>query len=126
MLAFFGRFPAIEAEALGTLPLFFGFCQLPICIEDITKLLFWLVQILSRRSGYCCRFCLWGCRGSGGRCCIGSCARRRGWEFLVLPLPVMVVAFKGVNLELLEGSGSFQVKELILDPFSKTTVKFTI
>ena len=47
-------------------------------------------------------------------------------EFLVLPLPVSVVAFKGVNLELLEGSWSFQVKELILDPLSKTMVKFTI
>ena len=104
MLAFFGRFPTIEAEALGMSLLFFGFCQLSICIEDITKLLFWLVWILSRRSGYCCR----------------------GWEFLVLPLPVSVVAFKGVNLELLEGSGSFQVKKLILDPFSKTSVKFTI
>ena len=126
MLAFFGRFPTIEAEALGTSPLFLGFCQLSVCIEDITKLLFWLVQILSRRSGYRCRFCLWGCRGSGGRCRTGSCARRRGWEFLVLPLPVSVVAFKSVNLELLKGSGSFQVKELILDPFSKTTVKFTI
>ena len=44
----------------------------------------------------------------------------------MLPLPVSVVAFKGVDLELLECSGSFQVKELILDPFSKTTVKFTI
>ena len=47
VLAFFGRFPAIEAEALGTLPLFLSFCQLSICIEDITKLLFWLVRILS-------------------------------------------------------------------------------
>ena len=126
VLAFFGKFSAIEAEALGTSPLLFGFCQLPICIEDITKLPFWLVRILSRRSGYCCRFCLWGRRGGGGRCGTGSCARRWGWEFLVLSLPVSVVAFKGVNLELLEGSGSFQVKELILDPFSKTTVKFTI
>ena len=44
----------------------------------------------------------------------------------MLPLPVSVVAFKGINLELLEGSGLFQVKELILDPFSKTTVKFPI
>ena len=44
----------------------------------------------------------------------------------MLPLPVSVVAIKGVNLELLKGSGSFQVKELILDPFSKTMVKFPI
>ena len=44
----------------------------------------------------------------------------------MLPLPVSVVTFKGINLELLEGSGSFQVKELILDPFSKTTVKFPV
>ena len=44
----------------------------------------------------------------------------------MLPLPVSVVAFKGINLELLKGSGSFQVKELILDPFSKTTVKFPV
>ena len=56
---FLGGSPAIEAEALS--PLFFGFCQLSICIEDITKLLFWLVRILSRRSGYCCRFHLWAC-----------------------------------------------------------------
>ena len=48
MLAFFGQFSTIEAEALGTLPLLFSFCQLPICIEDITKLPFWLVRILSR------------------------------------------------------------------------------
>ena len=44
----------------------------------------------------------------------------------MLPLPVLVVTFKGINLELLEGSGSFQVKELILDPFSKTMVKFPV
>ena len=44
---FSGGSPAIEAEALGTSPLFLGFCQLPVCIEDITKLLFRLVQILS-------------------------------------------------------------------------------
>ena len=44
----------------------------------------------------------------------------------MLPLPVLVVAFKGINLEFLEGSGSFKVKELILDPLSKTMVKFTI
>ena len=44
----------------------------------------------------------------------------------MLSFPVSVVAFKGINLELLEGSGLFQVKELVLDPFSKTTVKFTI
>ena len=44
----------------------------------------------------------------------------------MLPLPVSVVAFKGINLELLKGSGSFQVKELNLDPFSKTMVKFPV
>ena len=44
----------------------------------------------------------------------------------MLSFPVSVVAFKGVNLELFKGLGSFQVKELILDPFSKTTVKFPI
>ena len=44
----------------------------------------------------------------------------------MLSFPVSVVAFKGINLELLEGSGSFQVEELVLDPFSKTTVKFTV
>ena len=43
-----------------------------------------------------------------------------------MPPPVSVVAFKSVNLELLEGLGSFQVKELILDSFSKTTVKFPV
>ena len=47
MLAFFGWLPAIEAEAFGTPTIFLGFRQLPICIEDITKLLFWLVRILS-------------------------------------------------------------------------------
>ena len=44
----------------------------------------------------------------------------------MLSFPVSVVAFKGVNLELLEGSWSFQVKELILDPLSKTMVKFPV
>ena len=44
----------------------------------------------------------------------------------MLPFPVLVVAFKGVDLELLKGSGSFQIEELVLDSFSKTTIKFTI
>ena len=44
----------------------------------------------------------------------------------MLPFPVTVVAFEGVDLELLKGSGLFQIEELVLDSFSKTTIKFTI
>ena len=44
----------------------------------------------------------------------------------MLPLPVTIVALEGVNLELLEPSGSSQIKELVLDPFSKTMIEFTI
>ena len=44
----------------------------------------------------------------------------------MLPFPVTVVALEGVYLELLKGSGSFQIEELVLDPFSKTTIEFTI
>ena len=44
----------------------------------------------------------------------------------MLPFPVSVVAFEGIYLELLKGSGSFQIEELVLDSFSKTTMKFAI
>ena len=44
----------------------------------------------------------------------------------MLPFPVSIVAFEGVNLELLKGSESFQIEELVLDSFSKTTIKLTI
>ena len=44
----------------------------------------------------------------------------------MLPFPVSVVALEGVYFELLKGSGSFQIEELVLDPFSKTTIKFTV
>ena len=44
----------------------------------------------------------------------------------MLPFPVMVVAFEGVDLELLKGLWSFQIEELVLDSFSKTMIKFTI
>ena len=44
----------------------------------------------------------------------------------MLPLPVSIVTLEGVNLELLEHLGSFQLKELVLDSFSKTTIEFTI
>ena len=44
----------------------------------------------------------------------------------MLPLPVSIIALEGVNLELLECSGSFQIQELVLDPFCKTTIEFTV
>ena len=44
----------------------------------------------------------------------------------MLPPPVLVVALEGIYLELLKGSGSFQIEEQVLDPFSKTTIKFAI
>ena len=44
----------------------------------------------------------------------------------MLPFPVMVVAFEGIDLELLKGSGSFQIEELVLDSFSKTMIKSTV
>ena len=44
----------------------------------------------------------------------------------MLPLPVSIVTLEGVNLELLKCSGSFQIKELVLDSFSKTTIEFTV
>ena len=43
----------------------------------------------------------------------------------MLPFPVTVVTFEGVNLELLKSSGSFQIEELVFDSFSQPTVKFT-
>ena len=63
MLALFGGLTrsTIEVEAFGMPPLLFGFCQLPICIEDITEILFRLVVVLSRWSGYSCWLCLRGC-----------------------------------------------------------------
>ena len=126
VLALFGGFSTIEAEAFGTPPLLFGFCQLSICIEDITKLLFWQVGILGRWLGHSCRLCLWGCRGCRSCCHTNSCTRSQDWKFFVLPLPVSVVALEGVDLELFKGSGSFQIEELVFDPFSKTTIKFTV
>ena len=44
----------------------------------------------------------------------------------MLSLPVSIIALEGVNLELLECSGSFQIQELVLDPFSKTMIEFTV
>ena len=44
----------------------------------------------------------------------------------MLPFPVSVVTFKSVDLELLEGLGSFQIEELVLDSFSKAMIRFTV
>ena len=44
----------------------------------------------------------------------------------MLPFPVSVVTLEGIDLELLKVSGLFQIEELVLDPFSKTTIKFTV
>ena len=44
----------------------------------------------------------------------------------MLPLPVSIIALEGINLELLERSGLFQIQELVLDPFGKTTIEFTV
>ena len=44
----------------------------------------------------------------------------------MLPLPVSVAALEGVNLELFKGLGSFQIEELVFDPFSKTMIKFPV
>ena len=48
------------------------------------------------------------------------------WQFFMLPFPVIVVTFQSVDLELLKCLGSFEIEKLILDPFSKAPVEFTI
>ena len=44
----------------------------------------------------------------------------------MLSLPVAVVALLSINLELLECSGAIEIEELVLDPFSKPPIEFTI
>jgi len=44
----------------------------------------------------------------------------------VLPFPIPVVTFQGVDLELFKHSGLFQIEELVLDSFRETSIEFPI
>ena len=52
--------------------------------------------------------------------------RGQGWQFFVLSFPVAVVALESIDLELLKCSRAIEIEELVLDPFSKPLIEFTV